>query len=223
MTKTRLLIFISGLLCVVGPAQATISYYSSSSSFASDASTDSLTTSSTITFTGSLSQFGSVANDEYVDLTTGTEFIAFNSTGTANEAFSIPSGGDLDTPASSGDAIEVVLPTGTYGFGINFSTSYPTGETLCMDSSPGTFSSCASGGVFVTSTGSSFTGVIDDAGVTTLWLHPLSGNPGTNLTGFEIATQGSSSSEAPEAGTLLTLGSGLVGLGLVRKRIRVRR
>ncbi len=222
MTKTRLLIFISGLLCAVGSARANITYYSSSSSFASDASTDSLTASSPITFTGSLSQFGSVNNDEYVDLTTGTEFIAFNSTGTANEAFSALSGGDLDTPANSGDTIEVVLPTGSYGFGVNFSTSFPSGETLCIDYSPGTFSSCASNGVFVSSTGSSFAGVINTAGLTTLWLNALSGNPGTNLQSFEIATEGSSSS-APEAGTLLTLGSGLVALGAARKRIRVRR
>jgi hypothetical protein len=225
MNMTRLTIFILGLTAAVVPAGASLSYQSSQTTFSNQATvTDDLTLSSLITFTGVLSQFGSVANDEYVDPTTGVEFIAFNSNGTANKAFSSVSGGVLSTALNQGDTIEVILPAGVYGVAANFTTAFPSGVTLCMDPTSASFSSCDSGGTFIVDGGSGFVGTLNDnptpAPMTTIWLNPEGGSEaGTDLQSFEIATQGDA--EAPEVATMLMLGSGLIFIALLRRRTRL--
>ena len=159
MTATRLRIFILGFTAIAIPAKASLSFEASQSTFTNQATTtDGLVVSSLFTFTGSLTQFGSVANDEYIDLTTGVEFIAFNGTGTANKAFAPISGGDLNTVASQGDAIEVILPAGTYWLAFNFTTVFSSGDNLCVDT---TVSGC-SGGAFIAQNGSGFVGTLND-------------------------------------------------------------
>jgi hypothetical protein len=230
MTTARLTTFILGVAALVTPARASLTYYCTNgcgnpaSDFATEATvTDGLVLTSLIDFTGTLSQFGTVANDEYIDSTTGVEFIAFNSNGTANETFSV-SGGQLNTVADNGDTIEIILPADTYGVAVNFTTTFPSGETLCMDPSTATLSSCDSGGTHIASGGSGFVGTLNDnptpATMTTIWLNPLNdGSADTNLTSFEIATQ-ASESEAPDAATGLTLGTGLVLISLLHRRTR---
>ena len=216
MTITRLMIFILGLTA----ATFRLTYYSSQSTFENQATvTDVLTVSSLITFTGTLSEFGSVLNDEYIDPLTGVEFIAFDSTGTTNKAFTV-SGGDLNTP--SGDSIEVILPAGTYGIGAYFTTTASNGETVCMDPTPSVFSSCSSGGTFIANGGSGYVGTLNDnptpAPMTTIWLNQLTSS-NIDLTSFEIATQGES--QAPDPATWLTLGSGLILVAALRRRTRL--
>jgi hypothetical protein len=216
MTLARLTIFILGLTAATIPARASLTYYSSQSTFENQATvTDALTVSSLITFTGTLSEYGSVANDEYIDLTTGVEFIAFNGTGTTNKAFTV-SGGVLNTPA--GDTIEIILPAGTYGVGTYFTTTDSNGETVCMDPTTSVFNSCYSGGTFIPNGGSGYVGTLNDnptpATMTTIWLNQLtSGN--IDLTSFEIATQGES--QTPDPGTWLTLGAGLILIAGLRR------
>jgi hypothetical protein len=54
--------------------------------------------------------------------------------------------------------------------------------------------------------------------MTTIWLNQLtSGN--IDLTSFEIATQGES--QAPDPGTWLTLGTGLIFIAALRRRTRL--
>jgi hypothetical protein len=222
MTKLGYSIFFLGLLTLAPSARASLTYQSSQATFTNQATvTDALTVSSLITFTGSFSEFGTVNNDEYIDPLTGVEFIAFNASGTTNKAFASVSGGVLNTAASQGDSIEVILPAGTYGLAFDFTTVFPSGETLCADV---VVSSCASGGTFVTQNASGFIGGLNDnptpAPVTAIWLHPIN-SAGTDLIDFEIATQGSQSDTAPDPATMLTLGSGLVLLALLRRRTRL--
>jgi hypothetical protein len=218
MTATRLRIFILGFTAIAIPARASLSFEASQSTFTNQATTtDGLVVSSLFTFTGSLTQFGSVANDEYIDSTTGVEFIAFNGTGTANKAFAPISGGDLNTVANQGDAIEVILPAGTYGLAFNFTTAFSSGDNLCVDT---TVSGC-SGGAFIAQNGSGFVGTLNDNPtpdmLTTIWMHPTT-SAGTNLQSFETATQTQDS--APDAGTMFTLGSGLILIALKLRRYK---
>jgi hypothetical protein len=217
MNMTRLTIFILGLTAAVVPARASVSYQSSQTTFTTQATvTDNLTVSSLTTFTGVLSQFGSVANDEYIDPTTGVEFIAFNNSGTANKAFSSVSGGILSTAADQGDDIEIILPAGVYGFAFNFTTTFPSGDNVCVDV---TVNGCSGGPYFSPESGTAFAGALSDgAALTTIWIHPTT-EQDTDLQSFEIATQGDA--EAPEVATMLMLGSGLIFIALLRRRTRL--
>jgi hypothetical protein len=224
MTATRLRIFILGFTAIVIPAKASLSFETSQSAFTNQATTiDGLVVSSLFTFTGTLTEFGSVANDEYIDGTTGVEFIAFkgngSGTGITNEPFTL-SGSNLNTRLSQGDAIEVILPAATYGLAINFTSSVQV--TYCMDLSSATFSTC-DGSAFILAGASGFLGTLSDnptlATLTTIWLHPASsGSPAVDLQSFQIATEAS----VPDAATMLTLGSGLILIALQLRRRKSR-
>ena len=218
MTTARLTTFILGLAAIVVPAHASLTYYCSSgcsgttSQFTTQATvTDGLALTSLINFTGGLSQFGTVANDEYIDLTTGVEFIAFNSTGTANEPFASVTGGILYNVA--GDSLEVILPADTVGIAANFTTTNSGGLNLCVDPTQATLSNCDSNGTFIANGGSGFAGALNDnpspAPLASIWLSPTSGGADIDLKNFEIASQ-ASEGEAPDAATGLTLGAGLL-------------
>jgi hypothetical protein len=230
MTRLRFTIFILGLTAAVVPAHASLTYYCSNgcngttSQFTTQATiTDDLTLTSLIAFTGALSQFGSVANDEYIDSTTGVEFVSFNSTGGTNVGFASVSAGDLDV--KPGDSVEVILPGLTYGIGVKFTTSTVNGETLCIDPTTSQFNSCDSGGTSVADGAPGFVGTLDDnptlAPLTTIWLNQTT-SAATDLQSFEIAEQpAEQSSGAPDPATMLTLGAGLIFIALLRRRPRL--
>jgi hypothetical protein len=214
-------IFMLGLASIAIPARATISYQSTQGSFSFQAgTTDGLTVSPTlITFTGtglteSTVGTGNVAGDEYLDSATGVEFLAFTSNGMTPVAFASVTGGALETTPGAGDAIEVLLPSGTDGFAFNFTAS--SFDNLCIDFSVSTFSTCANGGA----TAPSFSGLLNDgppSTLPTLWIHPGSFSPGTDLQNFEVATE----SPVPESSTMFMIGGGLVAmkaLGAIRRR-----
>jgi hypothetical protein len=222
-------VLMLGLGIVAGWARGSITYQTSQANFTSQATvTDGLTVSSLITFTGALTELAGsgVANDEYIDLTTGVEFLAFSSNGLTHEAFASVSGGILNTAAGQGDSIEVMFPSGVdYGFAFNFTTASSTGDNLCVDTSTATFSTCASGGTSIAQNGSGFIGALNDsptpAPLVAVWLHPQSGSPGTDLQSFDVATQ-SQTSDTPEARTMVLIGSGLIVINLLRRRQKTR-
>jgi hypothetical protein len=216
-------IIVLGLGAMAGMARGSTTYQGSQLTFASQATTtDGLTLSSLITFTGTLTELAgtSVPGDEYLDPTTGVEFLAFNGAGMANVAFASVSGGKLST--QNGDAIEVIFPSGVdYGFAFNFTTAYSF-ETLCVDASPASFPSCA-GSAFITSGNSGFIGALNDnptpaAPLVSLWLHPQSAGPDTDLQSFEVATQAAGPPAVPETRTMLLIGSGLILIHQLRRR-----
>jgi hypothetical protein len=216
-------IIVLGLGAMAGMARASVTYQASQSSFASQATTgDGLTLSSLITFTGGLTEVGGVANDAYLDPTTGVEFLAFNGSGSGHVAFASASGGILNTVSGLGDAIEVVFPSGIdYGFAFNFTTT-SSFETVCVDTSPATFGNCASNGTTITSGNSGFIGALNDnptlAPLVSLWIHPQSGAPDTDLQSFEIGTQADAPPAVPETRTMLLIGSGLILIHQLRRR-----
>jgi hypothetical protein len=222
-------VFMLGLGMMAGSARATITYQTSLATFGTQASvTDGLTVSSPITFTGSLcstapSCANGVIGDEYVDTTTGIEFLAFNGSGSSNVAFASVTGGVLNTTAGLGDSIEVIFPTSVdYGFAFNFTTAWSF-ETFCIDTTTA-FSNCASGGTSISSGNSGFIGAINDnstpAFMPTIWLAlGTSGSAGTDIQSFEVATQ-SAQSAVPEGPTNLLIGSGLSALYWLHRRRR---
>jgi hypothetical protein len=218
MTAARSVFTILGFVCAMVPARASLTFQTTSTTFTTDADNDGLTVSSA-------NDFGSVSGATYTDMTTGVEFLAFSGNGSTAETF-LTTSGELETANGSADSIEVMFPTGVYGFAINFTTPSNSGLNLCVDPNT-TFSNCDSGGTFVTQNGSAFIGTINDnptpaQQVTTLWLHNEGGsNAGIDITSYEIATEESmGGGEAPECTTLTSLGTGLIGLAALRRRKR---
>lgn len=196
-----------------------MTYQSSSSSFTTEAvTTDGLTLSGLITFTASgLTTVAGVTDDEYVDSADGIEFFAFGSNGTTHESFTV-SDGTLYT--SGGDSIEIVFTSPIYGFGFNFTTTFSSGDNLCEGTAEGGGGNC-DGNVFISENGSGFMGALNDnplpaATLPTLWLYPLATAADTDIESYEFGSEAST----PEAGTMLTLGSGLVLISLLRRRAR---
>jgi hypothetical protein len=226
MTAFRLTIFISGLAALVTPAKASLTFQNSQTNWTNQVTTDTLTASSVITFTsadllndGHTCLNSQLCNDEYLDSTDGVELLALNSGGTGHDLFTL-SGGTLKI--NNGDAIEVIFLTDIAGFAFDFTTTKSSGDTACIDLSlPG--SGCASGGTFVANGGSAFLGTINDnptpaIDLPTIFIHSLSGSANTNLQDYETAFTATVDSSAPDAGTMLTLGTGLILIALKRRR-----
>ncbi len=218
MAKGRLVFPILGLLCAGWPAQASLSYQTSESSFSNRATvTDGLTLSSLITFTSAdLMTVGGVTDDEYVDITDGIEFFAYNSNGTTPESFTVSNG---TLYAGDGDSIEIVFTSASIdGFGFSFTTT-ASSDNLCEGLNVGGGGNC-SNNVFISNGGTGFMGALNDSALPatslpTLWLYPLTSSPDTDLEGYYLAGP---ADEAPEGGTLITLGCGLVVVGTMRMR-----
>jgi|HubBroStandDraft_1064217.scaffolds.fasta_scaffold219639_1 hypothetical protein len=220
-------VLVLGLGLLSGSAQATISYQASQPSFSTKATvTDGLILSSLITFTaGNLTTINAIAcgcsDDEYIDPTTGIEFLAFNGSGTSNVAFASVTGGVLNTAANQGDSIEVIFPTGVdFGFGFTFATTFSSGDNLCVGT---TLGNC-SDNPFASQSGSAFVGALNDnptpTSLSAIWLFPLNGaSPNTDIQSFEVATQ-TTQSATPEVPTLILIGAGLVVFRLLRRRRR---
>jgi hypothetical protein len=218
MTQNRILILLAGLVFLLRPSGASLQYYTTASSFATEAQTvDSLTVSSSlIAFSSSnLMTIGGVTNDEYLDPATGIEFLAFNAS-LAPQPFTV-SGGVLDTQTGNGDLIEIIIPSTIYGIGVNLTTNF--NDNLCLDASA---SGCA-WNTYLTSGQSAFAGVLNDnplpaGSLPALWTHPFGGSPATDVQSFEVATM-NGGSETPEGSTMLLLGSGLLAIGLKHRKL----
>lgn len=212
MSVTRFVFTVLGLVAIVVPARASLTFQSSQTSFTTDADSAGLTVSSEFTFTGgTFSSFDGVSDAEYT--VQGVEFVLFNSSGSTAENWGSQSGGTLDVPNGLNDAIEVIFPSNVYGFGFNFTTSSGL-ETVCVDPTTA-FSNCDSGGTAAPGFIGTLSTTPSLAQITNLWIHPLASGS-TDLSNFELATQ--SEASTPEATTTLLLGSGLILLALVRRR-----
>jgi hypothetical protein len=229
MSFQKLSVFILGFAIAAVPAKATFTYSNSTTQTAVtiEATTDGLTVSSLIDFTTALMELASTSsiNDEYVDATTGVEFLALNSTGGANDSFSpsspagaVPTGGLLKGN-TLGDVIEVIFPSTVYGFAFNVTSS--SFVQVCVDTSVATLANCASGGDSVNGGSSALISVFNDGGslspLPTLYIHPGSQSNSDALQSFEVASQAAT----PESASMILIGMGLVAiraLAVIRKR-----
>jgi len=165
------------------------------------------------TFTSAGLQTG---NTEYIDTTTGVEFFGFaDSGGTAGVADTLTvTGGILQ--ASFDALIEVVLPTNTQGLQLSVGATSSL-STFCFDPTA-TFNTSGNcdATLFVSSPSSpDFVGAVDPIALSTAWVGPFtSGSPTATITSFEVYSVASATPEGP---TVLLIGSGLVGLRLLRR------
>lgn len=208
----RVSIFALGLAAVVFPARASLTYQSSASTFDSQATvTDELTLSSTISFTGSLSD----SNSEYIDAADGIDFIALNGNASGSGSFTLSDG---ELQAGLGDKIEIEFTSSSI-VGIGFAVSSTTNSVVvsCLDTN---HSSC-SGSSNIPNGGTAFVGALNDnplpaTGLPTLFIYPQSQSDEITLDSFVLAEPEST----PEVRTMLMLGAGLMMIGLLHRKRR---
>ena len=109
------------------PARASFSYYTSSSTFETAATTAGDTLSGVLDFATppGLIAFGSVANSEYIDPATGVEFIGYGGNQTTVQPLSLSGTTLQDGPNSitSGNSLEIILPANVFALGFTLATT----------------------------------------------------------------------------------------------------
>ena len=154
------------------------------------------------------------------DSVSGTEFLDFDSNGStpSNEGFNSPIVTGL-TAFTPGDVIEVTLPANVYAFEANVQVSSTGGGGICVEAGSSYNSSGCGANVFLpTANTQGFIGITSASALTTIWL----GSP-TNirltLDNFEIGEQSQAPPPAtPEIATMFMIGTGLISLGVMRRR-----
>jgi len=206
-----------GLAAMVIPARATLSYYNGTSGntqYNSAVVTAGLTPSLLETFglgTGSFT----AGNTEYDDNATGIKFFGFLSDGVTADDFLL-FGTELEQH-HGGDLLKIVLPANVFAFGADLGFTSASFGDICF--SVGTFNpGCSGNQNAIWTSGNEFIGVTSDTAFTVVWVGPIVFNPILLLADFEDAT----GAAAPETKTVLTLGTGLVLLGLIKRGIRRR-
>ena len=234
MTVTRLSIFILGLSTAIVPARASLSFYcgsgcaSASSQFTTDSTTAGLSITSVASFS-TTNLGGTPINTEYLDPSL-VDFFSYTASGSnvgALTAFRDPTASN--TTLAPKTFLEITLPANVFSFALNITQILnSTPLVFCLeDESPFSSSDCNALSaqdqqVTVTSnTDTEFIGVISTTALTTLWIGGLNGG-NVDVQNFEFGTQsgsqGGGGGDAPDVGTMLTLGSGLVLLAALHRR-----
>lgn len=205
MNLRALAVSILGFAGVVIPARATFSFKTDSPSFDNSVNgTTGLSLDSSIIF----SSLDLISSSEYLD-SNGVDFKVFRSGGSFADLFTLSS--NTLVTHTGGDLIEITLPPNIVAAGLNLTF---TGSflNLCVGFSAG---DCSYNPPVVSpGPGSSYAGLINSAPFT-VWLTP--NNQATlAISSYELGAE----TPTPEAHSLALLGSGLVFLGLLRRRIR---
>jgi len=216
MTSHRFLIPVLVLAAVAWPAVAATTLYTDPTAF-NNATTALYFPNSgipnPISFTGSLVGGGA----EYDDATTQAKFFAFRSDATTPDLFTL-SGSALHTTIGLGDLVKITLPNNTYAFAANITVGSSFGN-FCVEpfSTFNTSTNCGNSVVVPSSSDVKFFGVVSNAPFQTFWIGPSTSSPALVIDNFEVGVQ-AAQADAPEAATLLLIGSGLIGLRLLRRR-----
>jgi hypothetical protein len=160
----------------------------------------------------------------YTDTVSTTEFLEDNSSGTAidSEGFFSPVVTGLKT-FTPGDVIQVMLPANVYAFEVNVQVSSSNGGGVCVETTSSYTHSCSGDEVFLSSSSDTEPiGVVSSSPLTTVWLAaPSSSN--LQLDNFEIGEQAPDPppADTPEVATMFMIGTGLISLGVMRRRVAV--
>jgi len=230
-TRALNLLGLAAFLLTVHPARsATITTYTDPNAWAAAASAQ-----QTITFEGLAPANGATTYQGATGLTTsGVEFIGYTSTGSSwievvdtnfNTYFNFGSNDavlqDMDRPNSSSPLpyIQIVLPAGVTAFSMDLFTVSPSADA---------FQITVAGTNYTVPTDArpteQFWGVTSDTAISTINLTLLgtvyNGTTYALLDNFSFGTADSDMSQAPEGGTFLLIGSGLIGIAGLRKFVR---
>jgi hypothetical protein len=228
--KCRLSILSFGVALALAPAYSTtITTYSDPVSWAAATSAG----YQTVTFTG-LAPSGGDANYNTPSGVTssGVEFIGYSSAGVSGiavvdtSAFSWYDDGTGDalieaaSPSSSSSPlpyINIVLPANVTALGMDLWTTNNPAMSYSITVAGNTYTVPTVGGNTET-----FWGITSDTPITSLQLDVPAATPSssTNALLDNFSFGAAELSAAPEAGTYLLIGSGLIGLVILRKRLK---
>jgi hypothetical protein len=218
------------LLAANTARSATITTYTDPNAWAAAASSQ-----QTITFEGLAPANGATVYSGGTGVTTGgVEFIGYTSSGSSwievidtnfSSWFNFGSNDalaqDMDRPNSSSPLpyIQIVLPTGVTAFGMDLFTVSPSADTYQIT---------VAGNNYTVPTDArpteQFWGVTSDTAIATINLTLLgtvyNGSTYALLDNFSYGTAAAEMSQAPEAGTFLLIGSGLIGIAGLKKFVR---
>jgi len=235
MTKLGYSIFISGLLALAPSARASLTFYcgsgcaAPSSQFTTDAGTAGLAITSVVSFSNT-----NITGDEYTDPSL-VDFFSFTESGSGASG-TVGSASPFRDPTGSNATLaphallEISLPANVFAFSLDITEVIgSTSTTFCIEAETAFSGSDCNAQlaqdqqVTVTSVSNSqFIGVISTTALTTLWIGALNGSGILDVEDFSFGTQsGSQSDTAPDPATMLTLGSGLILLALLRRRTRL--
>jgi len=230
-TRALNLLGLTAFLLAVNPARsATITTYTDPNAWAAAASAE-----QTITFEGLAPTDGSTIYQGTGLTTGGVEFVGYLSSGSSwvevvdtnfNSYFNYGSSDallqDMDRPNSSSPLpyIQIVLPTGVTAFGMDLFTVSP---------SAGTYQITVAGNNYTVPTDplptEQFFGITSDTPISTIDLTLLgtayNGSTYALLDNFSYGTADAGDmSQAPEGGTFLLIGSGLIAIAGLKKFVR---
>jgi hypothetical protein len=219
-TIPKLTFFVLLLATLAMPSYASITYTSCStctSTTGTYAIWQSAPGTAGLTFSMSPQTFapgGNLANGVYTD-PTGAAFTSYNGV-IIDTAMTVSGTSLLQGVSGSGSGLEILLPANTYAVAFNLTTAAGSGFTN-LGVGVGDHNVNATGySMFVTSGGNvQFFGIVSSTPLTELFIGPSSFGGKIQLNDFELGQ----SAPTPEVSTVTLMGSGLLLVGLLRRRI----
>lgn len=216
-TVPRLTIFVLLLAAVAAPASATITYTSCSSGCSSSSGTYAIFQtapgSAGLAFSMSPATFaaGGLSGGVYTD-PSGTVFTGYSGA-SIDTLMSVSGGSLLEGNNGTGTGIEIKLPANTYAFAMDITTVSGFGSPVVE---PGDHNVNNSNyGILIPTGGSvQFFSIVSSTPISELFVGPTSSSGRLQINDFELGE----SSPTPEVSTIVLIGSGLVVLGLLRRR-----
>jgi len=214
---TLLALLLAGL---AAPTYASIAYTSCTNGCGSSSGTyniwQSAPGSAGLTFSLSPNTFGSgnISSGVYTD-PTGAVFTSYNGSA-IDTAISVLGTSLLQGISGNGTGLEILLPANTYAVAFDITTLSGSGFTSLWVALGDHNLSGANYNVIVPSGGSvQFFGIVSTTPLTELFIGPMSFGGRIQLNDFEIGQQ----SPTPELSSVTLMGSGLLLLGFLRRRI----
>ena len=228
--QARILLVLVALALAVTPAYSTaITTYSSLSSWQAVAGgvqtadfegTPAGTTNGVLTVNGiqfiGYTSYSYPGSSELVKNTTGTPYQDF---GTGNALYIVTQGTTFGTPLA-GPYLHIVLPSAVTAAAMNLFTYASAGQSLTITLAGTSFTVPTNAGVSSGQGVPTFFGVTSDTAFQTIDISIVNSvnNPNAGTYVF-VDNVGFGSTNTPEAATCLLIGSGLIGLVALRRRI----
>jgi len=218
-TVPKLTFLVPLLAALAAPTYASIAYTSCSSGCTTTSGTysswQSATGSAGLTFSTSPNTFtaGNLSSGVYLD-PTGIVFTGYSGVSSIDTGMAVSGGSLLQSISGAGTGIQLDLPANTYAFAAEI-TAF--NGALSTYAGPGTHGAPNTNfNVYIPSGGTvEFFAIISDTPIASIFIGPLGSGGRLQLNDFEIGQE----SPTPELSSVSLIGSGLVLLGFLRRRV----